>query len=193
MVSFQHVSPCVTMYIARALLYEKYNWINVADLFKLFANVSYITLYCLANKTFVTHAAFIWSLPSMCPFMFYKIIISCESLITLAALIWSLPSVCHYKFCKVRIFYEGLDTKVALAWFIPSGCQHMIFKRAIPCRSLVTLAALVWFLPSMCHESRGVITWTTIPDMNDNTWWLWLTEWHTLPRFYFCLRQSLVV
>ena len=62
MVSFQHVSPCVTMYIARALLYEKYNWINVADLFKLFANVSYITLYCLANKTFVTHAAFIWSL-----------------------------------------------------------------------------------------------------------------------------------
>ena len=35
---------------------------------------------------------------------------------------------------------------------------------------------IFWFL------SKGVMTWTTIPDMNHNTWWFELKEWHTLPR-----------
>ena len=104
------------------------------------------------NKSLVTLAALIWSLPSVYGYLTCKMLFPWEILLTLGALIWFLPSVSHHVFCKSTFMCECLVTLVTWIWFFHSMCPHVFFKVTIFWKSLIPLAALVWFITSMSPQ-----------------------------------------
>ena len=78
--------------------------------------------------------------------------------VTLAAWIWSLPSMCSTAFCKINFQYKSFITLDAMMWLLPSVPLHMIYKHNFLSKRLTTQAALMWFLSSvlshMCFEEH---------------------------------------
>ncbi|CAL4083883.1 unnamed protein product, partial [Meganyctiphanes norvegica] len=75
--------------------------------------------------------AFIWFLSLMHSQMCYKIIIYRESYVTIAAVICFLPSVCHCVFNKRTSIRKSLVTMATFIWLLSCTCPKMFFKNTI--------------------------------------------------------------
>ena len=87
----------------------------------------------------------IWLLPSLCPWIFYKIFFHWEGSFTINALIWLLSKLFLKSFCKYLGMLEKCIPIDALVWFLLSMCLLVFHKMIILGKKLFPINNLVWF------------------------------------------------